>query len=640
MLDNSALSQLQTLKQEIHDSIPRFEGKVRATSGRFGFVVTEDNKQFYLSPEEMEKVLPGDTIAFRVDKVDDKKEQAMIEQFISTEIGEFCGRYLIKGKGHFIEADHPALNRWIFVPPKFRQNAKEGLLVKAHISQHPYPSGRAQAKIDSCIGMPDEAGIESRFMCQKWGLESDFTDIEEELESLTSQTLPVANRTDLTALPFVTIDSSSTRDLDDALYAEPAEDGWKLHIAIADPAAVIPATSALNEQARQRATSAYFPNLMLPMLPAAVSETLCSLQEGEQRLALVIQLDVTSSGSVTATNLTKATIKSQGKLSYQAVSQLLETDASDDIAPALHDHLKTLHQCSRALASYRAEHHIVMEERPDYRLVLDANGKAEDIMRLERNDAHRLVEECMLACNKASAEWLAQQEQGFFVTHGGFRTERIGDITSLIREQAQLDYKPKIKSLEDFVTLVGQANTTESPLALRAIMGRQMDRSRLSLEANPHMGLGFAHYTTVTSPLRKYNDLMIHRIISALLDGETPPAISQDELQALQERQSRARIAASQAEFWMKLDWLQQQDQTRTLSAVIVHATSQQMTVRLEEYGIEGQVDRRKAKGKWTFDSKSMSHIKGDERFDIGQILNVKIQEVDAAKRQLRFVLA
>jgi len=175
---------------------------------------------------------------------------------------------------------------------------------------------------------------------------------------------------------------------------------------------------------------------------------------------------------------------------------------------------------------------------------------------------------------------------------------------------------------------------------LRAIMGRQMDRSRLSLEANPHMGLGFAHHTTVTSPLRKYNDLMIHRIISALLDGETPPAISQDELQALQERQSRARIAASQAEFWMKLDWLQQQDQTQTLSAVIVHATSQQMTVRLEEYGIEGQVDRRKAKGKWTFDSKSMSHIKGDERFDIGQVLNVKIQEVDAAKRQLRFVLA
>lgn len=640
MLDRSALSQLQTLKQEIHDSIPRFEGKVRATSGRFGFVVTEDNKQFYLSPEEMEKVLPGDTIAFRVEKVDDKKEQAVIEKFISTEIGEFCGRYIIKGKGHFIEADHPALNRWIFVPPKFRQNAKEGSLVKAHISQHPYPSGRAQAKIDTCLGQPEESGIEARFMCQKWGLESEFSDIEAELESITSEPLSVENRADLTALPFVTIDSSSTRDLDDALHAATTDDGWKLYIAIADPAAVIPADSKLNELARQRATSAYFPNLMLPMLPAAISEALCSLQENEQRLALVVELDVTSAGEVANTQLHKAVIKSQGKLSYQAVSQLLESGNSDDIAADLHPHLTTLQQCAKTLASYRAEHHIVMEERPDYRLVLDANGKAEDILRLERNDAHRLVEECMLACNKATAEWLAQQQQGFFVTHAGFRTERIGDMTSLIREQAQLDYKPKIKSLEDFVKLVRQADDTESPLALRAIMGRQMDRSRLSLETEPHMGLGFAHYTTVTSPLRKYNDLVLHRIIAALLDGETPPAISEEELQTLQEQQSRARIAASQAEFWMKLDWLQKQDQSQVLSAVVVHATAQQMTVRLEEYGIEGQIDRRKAKGKWTFDSKSMSHVKGEERFDIGQVLKVKIQELDAAKRQLRFVLA
>ena len=588
----------------------------------------------------MEKVLPGDTIAFRVEQVDDKKEQAIIEDFISTEIQEFCGRYIIKGKGHFIEADHPALNRWIFVPPKFRQNAKEGMLIKAHISQHPYPNGRAQAKIDHCIGMPDEAGVEALFMCHKWNIATAFPeDITAQIEETLAKPLPLENRADLTDVPFVTIDSSSTRDLDDALYAESVDDGWKLHIAIADPAAVIAEDSPLNQIAQERATSVYFSNMMLPMLPAEISEQLCSLQAGEVRLALVVSLEVKANGEITSTGLQQATIKSQGKLSYQAVSQLLESGSSDDIDAKLYEPLQQLDQCAKALSAQRRQAHIVMDERPDYRLLLDGSGKVEDIVRQERNQAQRLVEECMLACNRSVANWLADKQAGFFVVHKGFRTERIGDITSLVREQAQLDYKPKIKELTDFVTLVKQAEQADSPLAIKAIMGRQMDRSYLSTEALPHMGLGFEHYTTMTSPLRKYNDFLLHRVIHSLLAEQDMPALEETLLQKTQEKQAQARTAASQAEFWMKLDWLSKQDDDTSYEAVIAHATAQNITVRLDEYGIEGQIDRRKAKGKWTFDSKSMSHIKGEQRFDIGQAIKVKIQSVDSATRQLRFTM-
>ena len=640
MLDKSALSQLQTLKQEIHDSIPRFEGKVRATTGRFGFAVTEENKQFYLSPEEMEKVLPGDVIAFRVEQVDDKKEQAVIESLVSTEINEFCGRYIIKGKGHFIEADHPALNRWIFVPPKFRQNAKEGMLVKAHISQHPYPNGRAQAQIDACIGMPDEAGVEALFMCHKWGIETQFSEgIKPQIDELISTPLPLDNRADLTELPFVTIDSQSTRDLDDALYAELASSGWTLHIAIADPTAIITAHSPLCEVAKSRATSAYFSNMMLPMLPAEISEQLCSLQANEARLALVVSLNISQSGEISTTEIKQAIIKSQGKLSYQSVTQVIETGQSEEIDSSLYEPLQQLNACAKALSEERARQHIVMEERPDYRLLLNDSGKVEGINRLDRNQAQRLVEECMLACNRSVASWLAEQATGFFVVHKGFRTERIGDVTSLVREQAKLDYKPKIKELEDFIKLVKHAEEADSPLAMKAILSRQMDRSYLSTEALPHMGLGFAHYTTVTSPLRKYNDFLLHRLIRAILQQQEPPTIEETTLQSIQEKQAHARTAASQAEFWMKLDWLSKQGQDQTFDAIIVHATAQQITVRLDEYGIDGQIDRRKAKGKWTFDSKSMSHIKGDQRFDIGQTLKVKIQSIDSASRQLRFII-
>lgn len=641
MLDKSALSQLKSLKQEIHDSIPRFEGKVRATAGRFGFVVTEDNKQFYLSPDEMEKVLPGDVIAFRVEQVDEKKEQAIIESLIQTDIQEFCGRYLIKGKGHFIEADHPALNRWIFVPPKSRKNAKEGMMVKGHISQHPYPNGRAQADIDICIGMPEDAGVEATFMCHKWGIETEFdASVSELVEALTQQERPAfEDRTDLTALPLITIDSASTRDLDDAVFAEETEAGWRLVIAIADPTAVIPNDSPLDNIASKRTTSVYFANQVVPMLPPELSEQLCSLQPNEIRPALVTEMHIDSNGAVQQSSLLLARVKSHGKLSYQSVSQVLESGSADEIAAELYPTIKALGTCTTALASHRKEHCLVMEERPDYRLLTGDDGKVTGITRQDRNVAQRLVEECMLACNRTAANWLAEQEKGFFVTHSGFRTERIGDVTGLIKEQLALEHKPKIKGLSDFVTLVKQAESAESPLALRSIISRQMDRSRFSSEALPHMGLGFAHYTTMTSPLRKYNDFLLHRIIKSALSGQQTNTSVDEQLKRIQDKQTQVRTAANQAETWLKLDWFSKQDREAVRTAVIQHATSQHLVVRLEEYGIDGIIDRRKAKGKWAFDSKSLSHVKGEERFDIGQSVEVKIQEITPMSRQLRFTL-
>ena len=160
MLDKNALSQLKSLKQEIQQSTPRFEGTVRATAGRFGFVNTEDGQSFFLSPEEMEKVLPGDVVAFRVEPAGEGKEQAIVESLISTVQNEFLGRYVVRGKGHFVEADHPTLNRWIFVPPAKRLQAKDGDLVKAHISQHPFPKGKAQADLDAVIGNDQTPHIE------------------------------------------------------------------------------------------------------------------------------------------------------------------------------------------------------------------------------------------------------------------------------------------------------------------------------------------------------------------------------------------------------------------------------------------------------------------------------------------------
>jgi len=640
MLDKNALTQLKTLKKEIHDSTPRHEGRVRATTGRFGFVNTADKQQFFLSPDEMEKVLPGDEIAFRVEPAGDDKQQAIIEKVIHSELNEFFGRYTIRGKGHFIEPDDERLNRWIFVPPAKRKKAQEGDLVRAHISQHPYPNGRAQADIDEIIGKPEDDHIEHRFTLARSGIQAGFSDaVVKQVESLVAEGLEqeLTQRTDLTHLPFVTIDSAGTRDIDDALYAEAHSQGWSLWIAIADPAALIQPGTELDKAAAASATSSYFPDQVIPMLPPELSEQLCSLQENELRLAMVVELKIAEDGTIESTNIHNAKIRSQAKLSYTQVAQHINGDDCD-IAAELHGHIIHLYNCSRALSQYRAEHCLIMEERPDYKIITDEQGKAKEIVKLERNQAHRLVEECMLACNRSIAGWLAEKETGFFITHAGVRTERIGEVVALIREQLDVERKPKIQTLSEFVEWVQKAEQSDSELPLRTIISRQLERSNLSLEAKPHFGLGFEYYTTFTSPLRKYNDLFLLRIFKSLLQEEEVQLPDEELLAHIQQRQTNSRNAAWQTENWLKLSWLQQQEQNAEYDANIIHMNSQNFTVRLEDSGIEGTIDRRKLKG-WTFDTKTLTHKNGDECFKLNQPVKVTVQDIKPQMRQVKFAL-
>lgn len=642
MLDKNALSQLQSLKKEIHNSTPRHEGRVRATGGRFGFVNTDDGQQFFIAPDEMEKLLPGDSIQFRVEPAGEGKEQAIAEKLLSSEQGVFFGRYIVRGKGHFIEPDHATLNRWIFVPPGGRLNAEEGDLVQAHISKHPFPSGKVQADIDAIIGKPADDHIEKTFIKAKWSLPEAFSEeCMAEVTRLAAEGIQslAAERTDLTHLPFVTIDSANTRDIDDALYAEALSQGWALWIAIADPSALIEPGSALDKAAAERGTSVYFPDQVIPMLPPELSEQLCSLQEKQPRLAMVVELRIHEDGSIEQVHIHNALIASHAKLSYNQVASFLDTDSAD-LAAELHGPLVHLDGCARALAGWRKAHCLLMEDRPDFKLITDEHGKVRDIVRIERNQAHRLVEECMLACNRAIAGWLAEKGTGFFIEHAGVRNERRGEVAALLKEHLPLEKKPELATLQEFVQLMQQADSSTSELPLRMIVNRQLERSNLSHEARPHMGLGFDCYTTFTSPLRKYNDLLIHRMVRALLAGEAPALPSQETLQAIQNSQANARIASGQAETWMKLQWLAAQDKDQLYNATIVHMNSGAFTVRLDDTGIEGTVDRRKAGKEWTFETKTITHRSEKGCFMLGQAVKVKVQELQPQARLARFILA
>jgi exoribonuclease-2/ribonuclease R len=683
MLNLDALSQLKSLKQNIHESIPRYEGKVRATGGRYGFVNTDDNQQFFLNPDEMDKVLAGDVIAFKVEETKEGKSQGIIEKLISSAQDKFVGQYIVKGKGHFVSPDHPTFKRWVFVPPAQRKGAKHGDLVACEISQHPYPHGKVQAAVLEVIGQVTDRQIESEMMIRKWNLAGEFSEhCQNEAQSLLSvmdEAVAVEQRTDLTAFNWLTIDSPMSRDLDDALFCEASNGGWNLQVAIADPSCVIKPGSELDKEALRRGTSSYFADNMIPMLPSILSEGALSLLPGQVRPALVCRMSISEQGEITAYTIENASIESKAKLSYTQVAAFLsDTDSTyideqlaDDIKPIL----TQLHSCSLALNSYRRQNNIVLDDRIEFKGYLNDQGKVDQIVPLERNAAHKLVEECMVAVNRSVAQFLSEKEHGLFIQHAGIRTERQGEAKALVKEQLKIDKPEIITTLEGFVEIqrliaAGDADKggERFELPLQAILARQLERSKFGTEAKPHVGMGLPAYTTFTSPIRKYNDLLVHRLIKAYLAGTTVDPIATEVLEQVGQAQNNSRMAAWQADQWLKAEWLQRQFEVESKmseavtegadttaseggkskgskseglkrAGQIVQVNSGGFTVRLDDNGIEGQFELRRNNKEWKFDTKTMTHTKGDKTYRLEQPVTVTIASITPVLREVKFNL-
>ena len=663
MLNTDSLAQLKNIKQQIKDNTPRYTGIVRAGTGRYGFVNTPDKQQFFISPDEMEKVIPGDEIQFITKKTNDGKTQSVIEKVLNSPLKDFCGQYVVKGKGHFVAPQHPTFNRWVFIPPKFRNGAKDGQLVECKLSQHPFPHGKIQAKITNIIGSPEDDFIESQFMSKAWNLANTFT--EEEITAATDYSVKAedylmnAERQDHSSVPFITIDSATSRDLDDALFCEANDNGWNLTVAIADPTALIQPDDILDKAAQQRMTSSYMPGLTSPMLPSELSEDKLSLLADKTRPAMICKMAISSEGEITSFEFYAAIVRSHAKLNYTQVAEFLDGNSdqySNDKADAvISDSLKALSACSQALLKRRKEHHLIIKNRPDYRVVLDEHGKAKDVSELSKTSAHQLVEECMVAANRSAADFMVQNEVGLFINHNGFRTERLGDIKALVKEfpeQLVLPEGKKPHEIEGFIALQKGAQTANADevqqLDLTAIFARQLERSKYTAEPAPHMGMGLNAYTNFTSPLRRYNDLLVHRIIKQQLKQQAIEPLSDELIQAMQDKQNATRNAMWNTEQWLKAQWLEQQaaeNKDAIYDATIVQANPVGITVRLDASGLEGFVETKKLEGKWQFNAKHFQHVITDEsgeitqRLGLEQSVKVKVNSIKALSRDVRFTL-
>ncbi|HEB28647.1 MAG TPA: VacB/RNase II family 3'-5' exoribonuclease [Porticoccus sp.] len=648
MLDKDTLSQLKQLKQNIEDSKEYADGTVKGTQRKFGFVVLDDGREIFLSPDEMQKVFPGDRVHILITSTQDKKTQekkdskvkisGTVEKLLTSPLNEFTGRYIQKGQGHFVEPDLPNLSRWIFIPPQARKEAKPGDFIRCKINRHPYPKAKPQAKILEIIGSPDKTGIESDYAVSKFQLDPAWP--ENWQDSLL--TVDTEQRQDLTATPFITIDAASTLDMDDALFAQKTDTGWQLQVAIADPSALIAPDSELDKLARQRATSTYMPGRPTPMLPEKLANSLCSLAPQQTRPALVCQIDINADGSINNYHIIEALVCSKAKLSYKNVSTYLDnpldkTKGDDQLSDCVShgETLSVLQALSKALLTNRQEKNLVIPNRQEYRLVLNAQRKIDHIEPQQKNSANSVVEECMILANRCAATMLG--ENGLFISHPGFRPERLADVRKLAEEQLNLT-DIDFSSPEGYQQLMKSIDDDSLEFPLRAVLSRLLERSRLSTEALPHHGMGLPAYTTFTSPIRKYSDLTVHRLIKNKLHQQVDTVVSQEQLGIIQQGQDNSRQARFQMEQWLKCQFMQPLV-GKTFSGKISQINSNGFTVRLDEHLIEGFVETRLLKEKYSFDPMRLRLSSKTLTIELDQAIEVTVSEVDCNRRNIRFTL-
>ena len=638
MLNQDSLTQLKGLKAQMESEKERAEATVKGTQARYGFAVLDDGREVFIPPDEMLKAFPDDRVrvCIRPDRGD--KPVAEIERLVDCPVETFTGRCVRKGKAFFVEPDLPRISRWLFIPSHARNGVKEGDFVKAALLRHPIKDGKPQAKILSVIGNADTVGIENLYTAVKYGFHKDWSDAATaELEGVIANAAPLAeaHRKDLTDLEFVSIDSARTQDIDDALYAESSSDGWQLYVAVADPTSYVTPGGALEQEIGQRATSVYFHGDAFPMLPEPLSQEHCALREGVDRPALVCKISVSDDGNIGAFEFFEASIRSRAKLSYIAVDRYLAGNYDELMSHATP--LEALYQVYRSLRKHREQRELVMEDRPEYRWILNEQKKIERIERGEKLLSQRLVEECMVAANRCAAVFLAEQQlPGPFITHRGFRSDRKDEIQRFLTRFMPGFMEKNLEELDVYRDAIIQMIQYEA-LPLRAMANRLLARAELKTSAETHMGMGLPCYSNCTSPLRKYVDYLTHRQIKARLRGENPPELSEQTLVRISETLSTARAAAREAELWLQCNYLEQAE-GQEFDALVAQITSSGFTARLVDTGIEGQVDLRKDPEKFSFDRWTATLTSATRSFQLEQTVRVRLLKADPLRREIQLL--
>jgi ribonuclease R len=648
----------------------------------------DGESDIYLAPNEMRAVLHKDRVKARIVRHDRKnRPEGRVTEIIERSPNPIIGRLLQESGVWLVAPEDKRYGQDVLIPKGATGSAKTGQIVVVQLTEPPALFGQPVGRVKEVLGEIDDPGMEIEIAVRKYGVPHEFSD---EAMAL-SRTLPDAvrpadkkNRVDLTDIALVTIDGEDARDFDDAVYCEPAKvgrgKGWRLLVAIADVSHYVETGSAIDIDAYDRATSVYFPRRVIPMLPEKLSNGLCSLNPNVERLCMVCDMLITAKGDVHAYQFYPAVMFSKARFTYTEVAAILANTRGPEAAQrkTLVPHLLDLHDVYQALLKERGVRGAVDFETTETQIVCDEAGRIEKIVPRTRNVAHRLIEEAMLAANVCSADFIASSKHvGLFRVHEGPTPEKKDMLRNYLKAAGIGMTISDDPTPGEFQQIALATKDRPDAQQIHTMLLRSMQQAIYTPMNSGHFGLAYEAYTHFTSPIRRYPDLLVHRVIKAVLNkakyqlpslptpGEAeaklskrlasrvrdpeqkPKKASVDELawQAAglhcSANERRADEASRDVEAWLKCKYMREH-LGEEFGGVVSAATTFGIFVTLDAMYVEGLVHITELGGEYFRFDEAKQELRGERtgiRYAIGTRVRVQVSRVDLDGRKIDFRL-
>ncbi len=642
------------------------KGRVIAHRDGFGFVsrAAGEGDDIYLSSRQMARVFDGDEVLVRIDDQDYRgRSSGVIVEVLVRNTTHIAGKLVQQGGIQYVVADNPKVNHDIQLPPGAEGDAQPGQIVSVEIVEQPDARRKPVGRVVDVLGDHMAPGMEIEIALRSHDLPWQWP--QPVLDEAAAFGAEVAaedkqHRVDLRKRNFVTIDGEDARDFDDAVYCEKLKlRGWRLWVAIADVSHYVKVGSALDQEARKRGTSVYFPERVIPMLPESISNGLCSLNPEVDRLAMVCEMTISGKGKVSSYCFYEGVINSSARLTYNQVGQFLEGDKTA-ISSKVQKPVAELHKLYRVLRQARDRRGAIDFETEETRIVFGEDRKIETIVPVVRNDAHKLIEECMLSANVCAADFLQQLDiPGLYRVHEGPKVEKLAKLRTYLGELGLSLGGGDKPEPGHYQALLDQAEGRPDAHIIQTMMLRSMNQAVYQPENLGHFGLHYEAYAHFTSPIRRYPDLLMHRALRSVIRSrkktklvrrvEAAEAIKKaniypydfQQVLALGEHCSmterRADDATRDVVAWLKCEYLYEHVGEQ-YQGVISAVTSFGLFVELVDVYIEGLVHVSTLRSDYYhFDAANQRLVGEHSRvsYALGDSLAVKLVRVDLDDRKI-----
>ncbi len=625
-------------------------GRIIAHPDGFGFLRPDDGgEDLYLSSREMRSLMHDDRALVCVRGVDRRgRREGSVLQVLERKTRRVVGRLNEEQGIYYVVPDNKYLTHDFLIPKEHLGEAQPGQIVVVEILEHPSRSRDPIGRVAEVLGEHLAPGMEIEVAIRSFDLPDKWPEtVEKEIQRWGRQIPDEARegRQDIRHLPLVTIDGEDARDFDDAVYCERTSKGWRLLVAIADVSAYVVPGTALDAEAQKRGTSVYFPDRVIPMLPEILSNGLCSLNPHEDRLCMVCEMSISPEGEIVKSTFFSGLMNSHARFTYTEVAAILAGDRGlRSKNKALLPHVEELHALYRAFRRAREDRSAIDFETQESRIVFGEGKKIERIIPVVRNDAHKLIEECMLAANTAAAKFLEKHKLPHLVrVHEGPGPEKLSDLRTLLgRLGLSLggDEKP---SPQDYSKLIEEIHGRPDEHLIQTVLLRSMSQAVYSPEQKGHFGLALERYTHFTSPIRRYPDLLVHRAIRYAIERKEKGRYfySASDMAQLGEHCSfterRADEATRNVVAWLKCEYMQDK-LGEEFPGVISAVTAFGFFVELRDIFIEGLVHVSNLdKDFFHYDPAGLS-LKGERTgvtYRMGDVVQVIVARVNLDDRKI-----